>query len=95
MGFINFHINSDTTKLNLMILNQKKIMATLQELSAKVDELQVKLDAEQVQIAAALATLQQTVETLTAQLADGGTAEERQAVLDKINSAITDLEGTV
>lgn len=70
-------------------------MATIKELNDKVDELQLKLDAEQEQIQAALTTLNEAVAALTAQLADGGTAEERQAVLDKLNLAITDLEGTV
>jgi len=81
--------------LFLIIYKLNKIMATIAELSAKVDELQVKLDAEQEQIQNAINALNETVASLQAQLADGGTAEERQAVLDKLNSAITDLEGTV
>lgn len=70
-------------------------MATIEELSAKADELQASLDAEQEQINNALATLNQTIADLTAQLADGGTPEQRQAVLDKLNAIKTDLEGTV
>lgn len=70
-------------------------MATIKELSAKVDELQSVLDIEQQQIADALAKLQATVDDLTTQLADGGTAEERQAVLDKLNAVITDLQATI
>lgn len=69
-------------------------MASIQELSAKVDELQVDLDAKQEQIASALASLQQTVTDLQAQLADGGTPEDRQAVLDKLNAVIADLQST-
>jgi len=84
------HIDTD-------LINQKldSLMATIQELTAKVDELQTKLDAEQQQVADALATLQQAVTDLQTQLTDGGTTEQRQALLDKLNSAITDLEGTV
>lgn len=70
-------------------------MATLKELNEKVDQLQTALDAEQQQIADALAKLQATVDDLTTQLADGGTAEERQAVLDKLNAVITDLQATI
>ena len=72
------------------------------ELSAKVDELQTALDAEQQQVAdlldeknTTIDTLNQTIVDLTAQLADGGTPEERQAVLDKLNSLKSDLEATV
>lgn len=70
-------------------------MATLKELNEKVDQLQTALDAEQQQIADALAKLQATVDELTTQLADGGTTEERQAVLDKLNAVITDLKATI
>lgn len=98
---LHFHVkdagdNEQILKL-LQTTHQKlnTIMATLQEVSAKVDELQTALDVEQEQIQAALATLQSAVDDLTAQLADGGTPEERQAVLDKVTSAIADLESTV
>lgn len=70
-------------------------MPTLEEISAKVDELQTALDTEQEQIAAAIEGLNATIADLTSQLADGGTPEARQAVLDKLNAIKTDLEGTV
>lgn len=70
-------------------------MPTLQELSAKVDELQVSLDAEQVAIQAAIDGLNETITTLQGQVAEGGTSEERQAVLDKLESIKTDLEATI
>lgn len=77
-------------------------MATIKEIQAKADELQVSLDAEQQQVAdllaqkdAAIATLNETIAALEAQQADGGTPEERQAVLDKLNGLKTDLEATV
>lgn len=75
-------------KLNL-------IMATIQELSAKVDALQVALDLEQQQIADAIAALQATVADLQALVVDGGTAEERQAVSDKLDAVIADLQATI
>lgn len=77
-------------------------MATLAEIKAKLDETQIALDAEQQQVkdlldqnTATIATLNETIATLTASLPDGGTAEERQAVLDSLNSLKTDLESTV
>jgi chromosome segregation ATPase len=75
---------------------------TLEEISAKADELQTALDAEQQQVAtllaekdATIATLGETITDLQTQIADGGTAEQRQAVLDKLNALKADLESTV
>ena len=75
---------------------------TTAELSAKVDELQSALDAEQQQVADLLAEKNSTIETLNAtitdlqaQVADGGTPEERQAILDKLTTLKSDLEATV
>lgn len=77
-------------------------MPTIDELSAKVDEVQEALDAEQQQVADLLAEKNSTIETLNGvvadlqnQLADGGTTEQRQAVLDKLNTLKADLEATV
>lgn len=71
------------------------IMATIRELTEKVDALQVALDAEQEQIAAAIAALNVTIEDLRVIVADGGTAEERQALADKLDTIVADLEATV
>lgn len=75
---------------------------TITELEAKVDEVQTALDAEQQQVADLLAEKNSTIETLNGvvadlqtQIADGGTAEQRQALLDKIITLKTDLEATV
>ncbi len=82
---------------------------TLQELKTKVDELQTALDLEQQQVADLLAekeatnaaltatnaTLTATIATLEAQVADGGTPEARQEVLDQLNAIKADLEATV
>jgi len=70
-------------------------MPTLQELNNKVTELQTALDDEQVQIADAIAALQQTVTDLQALVAAGGTEAERQAILDKLNATIADLQATI
>ena len=70
-------------------------MATLQELNDQVDALQVALDEEQEQVAAAIADLEAVIADLEAQVAEGGSPEERQAVLDKLVAVKTDLEGTI
>lgn len=84
LGILNIH----TQKLD-------KIMATLAEISAKADALQTALDAEQQQIADAITGLNQTITDLQALIVDGGTAAERQAVLDKLTAITSDLEDTV
>lgn len=72
-----------------------RLMATLAEISAKADSLQEALDAEQVQIKAAVDSLTEQITTLQGMIADGGTAEERQAVLDKLNATLADLQATI
>lgn len=75
---------------------------TLPELKAKVDELQATVDTEQQQIADLLAANQATVvslnETIAAQqvlIAEGGTPEERQAILDQLLAIKADVATTV
>ncbi len=80
------------TKINLKLDN---IMANITELTQKVDELQVALDAEQEQIRVAIEDLNQAIEDLQAMVADGGTAEERQALADKLDAIKGDLEQTI
>lgn len=77
-------------------------MATLAQIKEKLEETQVSLDAEQARVAellaqrdATIATLNQTIADLTAAQGDGGTPEERQAVIDALTALKTDLEGTV
>lgn len=77
-------------------------MPTIEELSAKADELQTALDTEQQQVKdlldqkdTAITGLNEVITDLRAQLADGGTTEQRQALLDKLNGIKTDLESTV
>lgn len=99
MALFNINIYSnDKDLIRLLKENNLKldnIMATLTELSTKVDELQTALDAEQVEIQEAIAKLEASITDLSALVADGGTAEERQAISDKLTQIKTDLEGTI
>ncbi len=77
-------------------------MPTLEEIQQKVAELQTALDAEQQQVADLLAQKNATIESLNTTItslevlvAEGGTAEERQAILDQLTATKTDLEATV
>lgn len=77
-------------------------MATLKELEAQVDDLKIALDAEQKQVQdlrdekdATITSLNGIITGLQAQVAEGGTPEERQAVLDKMIALKEDLVSTV
>lgn len=77
-------------------------MPTLKEIQTQVDDLTVALDAEQQQVAdllaqkdATIASLNGIITDLQAQVAEGGTNEERQAILDKVIALKADLESTV
>jgi len=75
---------------------------TLEEIQQKVTELQAALDAEQQQVKDLLEQKNGTIETLNANIialqetvAEGGTPEQRQAILDSLSTLKTDLEETV
>lgn len=75
---------------------------TAADLSAKVDELQTALNEEQAQIEALNQEKQTIIDNLTARVAeleaiqaDGGTPEERQAILDKMNALLEDTKATI
>lgn len=72
-----------------------QIMPTLQELVQKADELQTALDAEQAQIAEVISGLEQANAALQELVAEGGTAEERQALADKLTAITEDLKSTI
>jgi len=91
MAFIEINFNSN-----------KKIMASIQELSLKVDALAGLLDEEQAQVESLLTILNDTiaelrdqVSNLNAIIADGGTAEQRAEIAAKLDALAADLESTV
>lgn len=82
-------------KLDLIIQNQTKIMANIQELTAQVDSLsaqvttlQTTLDTEQEQIRLAIEAntteIARLTEVITALQNEAGTPEQRQALADKV-----------
>jgi|ERR1044072_8051610 tetrahydromethanopterin S-methyltransferase subunit B len=95
MALIQINIENYCEPDNSITLKLDQIMATIQELSAKVDALQAALDQEQQEILDAIDALEQTIEDLQALVVDGGTEAERQAVSDKLDAVIADLQATV
>jgi len=95
MALIDIHIGAYYSNDESLTLKIDQIMATIQQLSAKVDALQAALDQEQQEIADAIASLEQTVADLQALVVDGGTEAERQAVSDKLDAVIADLQATI
>jgi predicted RNase H-like nuclease (RuvC/YqgF family) len=77
----------------------QSIMATITELTQKVDALQTQVtdltdavNTEQQQITDAINALNATIAELQANIANGGTQEERQALADKLTQISTDLQ---
>lgn len=73
------------------------IMATIAELSAKADKLQAAIDLEQEQVATVIQGLKDANAALQVIIDAGGTVDpaELQALSDKLDTAISDLESTI
>lgn len=67
------------------------------ELTAKVSELEISVDTEQQQVTDLVAQKDKTIADLQAIIDNGNpdSTPEIQAVLDKVQSVITDFEATV
>ena len=82
--------------LRFITLKIERIMATLEEVSAKADLLQQTLDQVQDKVAAGTAQLVNTINELKAQIATGSTdTAALQAIADKLDASISDLNTTV
>lgn len=81
--------------LKLIDLKQEKIMATNQDILAAAQSLQAAIDTEQAQISAALENLNRAIADLQALVQAGGTAEERQAIVDALTAATADIASTI
>lgn len=94
--------HSLTQKIDLLMASFQELSAKVGELTTQVTNLQAAIDAEQQEITDALNALNATIQQLQQQIADGGTVEQRQELLDRLISiqtnltaAQTDLSSTV
>jgi len=90
MGILSFIFGkSDNHLLHLILKNQFKIMATIQDVQDALTALQTSVDAKQQAIADAIAALE-------AQIAAGSAAtpEQLQAIVDGLKSVQADVEST-
>lgn len=92
---LNAKIDELQTALDLEQQQVADAFAARDAAIAERDAVIVEKDALIAQRDAAIVTLNETIAALEAQLADGGTPEERQATLDKLNAALTDLQSTI
>lgn len=80
--------------INHITKKTSKIMATIAQLNQKVDDLQLALDTKQEAIATAIAALEQAVKDAQAANQGAATAEELQALSDKMDGILADLTST-
>jgi prefoldin subunit 5 len=87
-------VQVDDKKLDLIIKKLNIMAGELTALQQTVTDLKVSIDTKQAAIEAAITAFNQTIADLTAQLANGATPAQLQAVIDDLNIAKADLEST-
>lgn len=88
------HLHYNDEKLDLIIHKLSKMADELTTLQTLVTDLQTSIDTKQAAIAAAIAAFEQTIADLQAQLGQGATPAQLQAIIDSVTAAKTDLEST-
>jgi len=95
---INIHLHADMgdmeEKLDVIIKQNHKLMATIAQLSEKVDLLQTTIDETQATALEKITTLETTVQELKDVIAAGGEQGALQEVADKLDAATADLKST-
>lgn len=93
---INQVIDEETKKAILGIAKtQKKIMATLQEVTDALETLQATTDNVQALVGQKITELEAVIADLETQIANGATSADLQALLDKVTSIKDDLATTL
>jgi chromosome segregation ATPase len=85
-------LQSINTKLELIMASLQQLSAEVGTLREQVIDLKAAIDTEQQQVADALNTLNTTIQQLQQLVTDGGTAEQRQAILDQAIEVRTMLQ---
>lgn len=71
------------------------IMGTLADIKVDFEKLKTAIAEERAQATAKLAELQQSIDDLTANIAGGGTVEERDALIADINTQIAEVKAII
>lgn len=94
---VNLKGTNETEVIELLnkILKQNTNMAkSIADLSAKADELQTSLDAVQAKVQENTATLTAEIQELKDIIAAGGSGAEIDAVFEKLDATLVDLNST-
>lgn len=89
-------IKKELVQLTNHVTNKTKIiMATLAEVKAQFESLKTAIAEERAQATAKLAELQTSIDQLTANIAGGGTAEERDVLLADIQTQVNEVKAII
>lgn len=93
------HIHTDNDKLD-QILNELQTlktitMANFAEIKTEFETLKTAIAEERAQATAKLAELQASIDALTQNLAEGGTVEERDALLADITTQVAEVKAII
>ena len=80
--------------LNKIIKQNTQMAKNIADLSAKADELQTALDTVQSKVQENTATLQAEIQELKDIIAAGGSGAEVDAVFEKLDATLVDLNST-
>lgn len=100
MALFEFHVHQtiDSSgiqkKLDLIIKQNTNMAKNLADLSAKADELQAALDTVQAKVQENTTTLQAEIQELKDIIAAGGSGAEVDAVFEKLDATLLDLNST-
>jgi hypothetical protein len=96
---IHYHNHIDTAEilstLNIIKLQNTKIMADFAALKTEFDSLKAAIAEERAQATAKLTELQASIDNLTANIQQGGTAEERDQLLADITAQIAEVKAII
>lgn len=79
--------------LKRILHNQGWIMSAIDDLRAKVEELQATVDADQAGDAAVVAAMQQEIDRLQGELANGASASDIADVVARLEAIKQDVAG--
>lgn len=82
-------------KLDHILTHQHQIMGTLAEIKTEFETLKTAIAEERAQATAKLAELQASIDALTLNISEGGTTEERDALIADITTQIAEVKAII